>query len=73
MELCLLDRAIADDDGIEERHRLAEFGTDGLDRVSGLGFADAGELVAAGLVLLDELPGEGSVLDVVRGGCAWPS
>ena len=56
--------AVFDFDGVEEGHGFAEFGADLLDGVGGFGFADAGELVAAGLVFFDEFFGEGAVLDL---------
>ena len=62
------DRAVLDFDRVEEGHAGAESGADGLDLVGGFGFADAGELVAAGLVFCDEFLGEGAVLDLVEEG-----
>ena len=64
--LCLDYGAVYDLDGVEEGHGLAEVGADLLDGVGGFCLADAGELLAAGLVLFDELLGEGAVLDLVE-------
>src|SRR5579871_6017496 len=63
-ELCLLHLAIDDLDGIEEGHGGAEAGANLLNGVLGLGLADAGELLTAGLVFFYELLGEGAVLDL---------
>jgi hypothetical protein len=60
------DSAVFYLDWIEERHGLAELGANLLDAVRSLFLADACELLAAGLVLLDELLREGSVLNVVE-------
>ena len=48
------DGAVDDFDGIEEGHGGAELRADGFDGLEGLGGADASELLAAGLVLVDE-------------------
>ena len=62
--LCFDYGAVFYFDGVEEGHGLAEFGAYLFDLVGGFLLADAGELFAAGLVLVDELFGEGAVLDL---------
>src|SRR5690242_6180774 len=60
----LVDSSILDDDGIEERHRLAEFGADFFDLVAALFGTEGLELLAAGVLVRNEALGEFAALDV---------